>query len=312
MRWACGHRFPDWLGGPMALRRGAFTLVELLVVLGTISLLMSLLIPAIQRVRAAADRMICGSNLYQLGIALQHYHADYNRFPMGYTSNRAIEQFPRMTWLARLLPFIEQDGLWEITVAAYQQDRIAFDNPPHIGFSTPMKLFSCPSDERMSSAQPTLRGRIAALTSYVGVLGTDYRVTDGVLYRDSRTRITDIHDGSSNTIMVGERPPSADNFYGWWYAGFGQNATGSLDMLLGGSEINFGAGTVGGCPPGPYSFGPGSPSNLCDVFHFWSMHQTGANFLFGDGSVRYLGYHVPPELIPALSTRGGAETVSVE
>jgi prepilin-type processing-associated H-X9-DG protein len=292
--------------------RHAFTLVELLVVIGVIMMLIGLIMPAIQKVRGGADRLICASNLYQLGIALHNYHIDNGRFPPGYTPNRQQEQFPRMTWLARVLPYIEQDNLWSTTVSAYIQNRVAFVNPPHIGFSKPVKLFSCPSDERMSAPQPTLRGRIAALTSYVGVLGTDYRYTDGVLYRDSRTRITDIHDGSSNTIMVGERPPSADNFYGWWYAGYGQNGTGSLDMLLGAREINFGGGTVGGCPPGPYAFGPGRVNNLSDVFHFWSLHNSGANFLYADGSVHFLNYGINPSIIPAMATRSGGEVAYPE
>ena len=293
-------------------RRNAFTLVELLVVIGVISLVMSLLMPAIQKVRAAADKMICASNLRQIGIALHHYHSDYDRFPPGYTSNRPQEPFPRMSWLALILPYIEQDTHWKTTVAAYRQDRIAFNNPPHVLFSTTIKLYGCPADERLSQPQLTIRGRMPALTSYVGVLGTDYRVTDGVLYRDSRTRITDIYDGSSNTIIVGERPPSADNFYGWWYAGFGQNGSGSLDMLLGGKERNFGAGTTGGCPTGPYLFGPGQVSNQCDVFHFWSLHPSGANFLFGDGSVHFINYNAPSSLIPALATRNGGEAVYLE
>ena len=137
-------------------------------------------------------------------------------------------------------------------------------------------------------------------------------MTNGILYRDSRTRITDIRDGSSNTIMVGERPPSTDNFYGWWYAGYGQNGTGSLDMLLGAKELNFGTGTVGSCPPGPYYFSPGNLSNLSDVFHFWSLHSSGANFLFGDGSVHFINYQVDLNLIPTLATRSGGEALFLE
>jgi prepilin-type processing-associated H-X9-DG protein len=292
--------------------RRAFTLVELLVVLGLIMMLIGLLMPAIQKVRAAADRMLCASNLRQLGIALHHYHGDYERFPPGYTSIKPQEPFPRMTWLTRLLPYIEQDPLWTTTVSAYSQTRFAFRNPPHVGFGTPIKLFGCPSDERISAPQPTLRGRMAALTSYLGVLGTDYRVTDGVLYRDSRTRITDIHDGASNTLLIGERPPSPDNFYGWWYAGFGQNGTGSLDMLLGARERNFGGGTISGCPPGPYAFGPGRLNNLADVFHFWSLHPGGAHFLFADGSVHFLNYGLDPAIVPAMATRSGGEVAYPE
>jgi len=273
---------------------------------------MSMILPAIQKFRAAADRMTCASRLRQIGIALHHFHTDHDRFPPGYTPPRPGEPYPRMTWLARILPYIEQDTLWNDTVAAYARDAYAFHVPPHVGFGTPIKLYGCPADERLAQAQPTLRGRIAALTSYVGVLGTDYRVTDGVLFRDSKVKITQIYDGASNTILVGERPPSADCFYGWWYAGFGQNGTGSLDMLLGAAERNLGAGTTAGLPPGPYQFGPGRLGNQADVFHFWSLHPGGSHFLFADGSTHFVSYRVSPTLLPALATRNGGEAETIE
>jgi prepilin-type processing-associated H-X9-DG protein len=217
-----------------------------------------------------------------------------------------------MTWLARLLPYIEEDNIWKGTLAAYRFDRNAFNVPPHVGFVTTIKLYGCPADERLSQPQPTYDNFTPALTSFVGVLGTDYRVTDGVLYKDSRTKLAHIYDGTSNTVMVGERPPSADNFYGWWYAGFGQNGTGSLDMLLGARERNYGTGTTGGLPPGPYAFGPGRIDNLADVFHFWSLHPSGAHFLFADGSTHFIPYNVSPTLIPALATRNGGEPETLQ
>ncbi len=294
------------------MRRRAFTIVELLTVIGVISMLMGMLMPAIQKVRAAADRMRCASNLHQIGIALHLFHNDHQRFPPGVTSDRPGEPFPRMTWLTRILPYIEQDTLWGQSISAYTTNRNFMANPPHEGFSTPIKLYSCPADERVSSAQVTFLGLRPALTSYVGVLGTSFSKSDGVLYRDSRTRITDIYDGSSNTIIVGERPPSANFWYGWWYAGVGQQGTGSLDMLLGASEQNSGWAFVSHCPPGPYQFGPGKTNNMCDTFHFWSLHPNGAHFLCADGSVHFITYNVLPTLIPALATRNGGEIETID
>jgi prepilin-type processing-associated H-X9-DG protein len=215
-----------------------------------------------------------------------------------------------MTWLARLLPYIEQDTLWKATVAAYEYQPVPYVDPPHIGFSMPIRTFACPSDPRTFEPHQTHRSRRAALTSYVGVLGTAYDSTEGVLFRDSHVRLTDITDGTSNTVMAGERPPSADFWYGWWYAGFGQAGTGSADMLLGARERNFGGGFVANCPPGPYHFQAGRLTEQCDLFHFWSMHPGGAQFLFADGSVRFLAY-TADSVLPALATRAGGEVVEL-
>jgi prepilin-type processing-associated H-X9-DG protein len=96
--------------------------------------------------------------------------------------------------------------------------------------------------------------------------------------------------------------------YGWWYAGIGQRYTGSADMILGVREVNLLPVTPGSCGPGAYSYGPGRISNQCDVFHFWSLHPGGANFLFADGSVHFLPYSAAPvmaEPTPCLTTVPG-------
>jgi prepilin-type processing-associated H-X9-DG protein len=175
-----------------------------------------------------------------------------------------------------------------------------------VGFGTPIRMFSCPLDGRTLDPQATHQGLRPALTSYVGVLGTAYDQPDGVLFLDSRVRLTDITDGTSNTVMLGERPASADRWYGWWYAGFGQSGTGSADMLLGAREQNFGGPYVAACPPGPYHFQAGRLDQQCDLFHFWSLHSGGGHFLFAGGSVRFLTYSAD-SLLPALATRSGGE-----
>ncbi len=145
----------------------------------------------------------------------------------------------------------------------------------------------------------------------LGVSGKDYSTLDGLLFRDSRIRLTDIKDGASNTLMVGERPPSADFQFGWWYAGAGQKFTGSADMILGVEEQNILTVTAGSCPPGTYKFAPGSFNNQCDMFHFWSPHSGGAHFLMADGSVHFLSYSAAP-ILPALASRAGGEPTGVE
>ena len=109
-----------------------------------------------------------------------------------------------------------------------------------------------------------------------------------------------------------ERPPSADFQFGWWYAGTGQRFTGSADVVLGVREPNLQPVTVGSpCGPGSYPFAPARGfDDPCGMFHFWSPHPGGANFLFADGSVRFLKYSADP-ILPALATRAGNEAVAV-
>jgi prepilin-type N-terminal cleavage/methylation domain-containing protein len=291
-------------------RRPAFTLTELLVVLGILGVLLALILAAIQKVRHAADKLRCANNLHQIGTALHVYHNDYGRLPAGVTTPKKNEPFPRMTWQARLLPYIEKDALWRDTTETYRLSPLPFNNPPHTGFSTVVKLFTCPLDERLTTPQLTHNNRRPALTSYVGVQGTNLLARDGVLFKDSHIRLTDITDGTSNTIMVGERPPSADFWYGWWYASVGQFGSGSPDCVLGARELNPGGGFVWFLPQGPYHFQRGSLDNQADVFHFWSLHPGGAHFLFADKSVRFLTYSADA-VLPALVTRKGGEVVEL-
>src|SRR5262249_40425790 len=145
---------------------------------------------------------------------------------------------------------------------------------------------------------------------YLGNAGINEQSNDGVLFLDSRVRIVDVKDGTSQTLLAGERPPSADFRYGWWYAGIGRDQNGSLDHVLGAREINQ---SIAGaylrlCPAGPFSFARPDPNDLCAAFHYWSFHPGGANFALVDGSVHFLRYSAN-NILPALATRAGGEQV---
>jgi prepilin-type processing-associated H-X9-DG protein len=279
-----------------------------LVVIAIIGVMIGLILPAVQKIRDAAARHRCRDNLRQIAIALHQYHDSRQSLPPGMSLRKGKDPFPFLSWNARILPYLQQESLWREIVMAYEKDKNFLHNPPHSARSAVVAAFSCPSDGRTSSPSFKMSSR-PAFTSYLGLEGTDQYLTDGVLYLDSSVRLTEIFDGSSNTLMVGERPPSANEVMGWWYAGWGQAKDGSCEMVMGVREINIGPYGPN-CPRGPFHFTPGKFENQCDEFHFWSPHPGGANFAFADGSVRFLRYSTDA-IMPALATRAGRESVGV-
>jgi prepilin-type N-terminal cleavage/methylation domain-containing protein/prepilin-type processing-associated H-X9-DG protein len=307
LKWA----YPKALLSHANRQRWGFSLIELLVVIAIISVLIALILSAVQRVRGAADRLECANHLKEIGIALHHYHGAYSRLPPGCSYENGTDPFRYMTWMTRILPYLEQQPLWDQSVAAYGQNRVFFSPPHYPIIGHVLVIYTCPADQRTSESLMVPQvGFEVGLTAYQGVEGTNQFKHDGVLYLDSRVRFADIIDGTSNTLMVGERPPSADQVFGWWYAGVGQQKDGSADSVLGVNELNTSVLTQGSCPSGPYEFGPGNVDNQCDMFHYWSLHRGGANFLFVDGSVHFISYDAA-QIMPALSTRAGHETVTI-
>jgi prepilin-type N-terminal cleavage/methylation domain-containing protein/prepilin-type processing-associated H-X9-DG protein len=299
-------------------KRGAFTLIELLVVIAIIAILISLLLPAVQKVRGAAGRVQCTASLKQIGIALHNYHDCFARFPPG-LENSWTSAHPYLSWMGRILPYMEQVPLAQTINPEYARSLNPwgdFTQPdfggvqPHVGLATVMDLYKCPIDTRdlIATSVPTGFGTMltVAFTSYQGVSGTASGANDGILYNFSNVRLLDIQDGASNTLMVGERPPSADLIYGWWYAGAGYDAMGTGDVVLGSSETGYAQRF--GCPPDNIGLVPGQISNECDQVHFWSLHDGGSNFLLADGSVRFISYD-SNSVLPALCTRSGGEIV---
>ena len=291
--------------------RRAFTLVELLVVLAILGVLVGLLLCAVVQVRAAAARTLCANRLRQIGLALHGYHDTHRSLPSGTTTGQLPGDFAAMNWHVRLLPHLEQEPLWRQAIHAYRIEPI-----PYVEGQTlhprdrVMPFFECPADPRAGSHWISNKGGRYALTMYLGVLGTEFSRSNGVLYLDSRIRLADITDGTGNTLMVGERPPDPSLLWGWWYTGNGHGAAkGSGDAILGVREYNFSI-LEPNCPAGPYAFGPGKLTNPCDVFHFWSLHPGGAHFVLVDGSVRFVGYGAK-DVMPALATRAGGEVVEV-
>lgn len=304
-------------------RRSGFSLIELLVVITILAILCALLMSAAQKAREAAHRVYCANNLKQIGIALNSYASIGGAFPPGTNpypplpnSNKYYAQYGGLSWMAWILPYIEYNNAWKQTQQAFAQDSYPNDNPPHVIQSLIVSTYTCPGDPRVLEYHDIF-GYKVALTSYLGVNGTNLRTRDGMLYAGSSVRTADVTDGLSNTIMVGERPPVSDMWFGWWYSGAGQwdysqgpyVNTGDGDVTLGAADLYITSDGIGyNCPPGPYSYKPGNYQNTCDMFHFYSLHPNGCNFVFADGSVRFLNYSVAP-ILPALATRAGGEQV---
>ena len=289
-------------------RRPGFTLVELLVVIAIIGVLIGMLLPAVQMVREAARRTDCTNRMKQISLALLNYESSHRRLPPGITDSAATP-WASSTWLTQILPFVEQQGVWDQASVDYRSSPNPFAG--HLGLQTVLPTFNCPSDPNAGELHWTHQSRLVASTDYLGVNGTDHQQLDGVFYLESQTRMADVLDGTSQTLLFGERPPSADFWYGWWYAGHGFNGSGSPDMLLGVRELNAAPPSGGttyleSCPPGPYSFGPGKVDQQCDALHFWSFHPGGANFALVDGSIHFLAYD-GDTVLPALATRAGSE-----
>jgi prepilin-type N-terminal cleavage/methylation domain-containing protein/prepilin-type processing-associated H-X9-DG protein len=306
-------------------RRPAFTLIELLVVIAIIAILIGLLLPAVQKVREAAARTKCANNLHNIALACHSYHDQSGRFPLACESFDPANPHYYWSWMAQVLPWVEQKPLYDRgdayarTVSTYP-----WGNPGNPATDQFLQVWTCPMDSRQLVASlVTDRGAPArvAFTGLLGVSGTAKGANDGMVC-NTKVVMVGVTDGTSNTLMVGERPPSADLVFGWWFAGAGypdaattptQDGTG--DVTLGTSDPRYppaiAAFTGTSCPADKYLYQPGKLADNCDQAHFWSLHTGGANFAFGDGSVRFLRYSVAP-VMPALGTRAGGETAPLD
>jgi prepilin-type N-terminal cleavage/methylation domain-containing protein/prepilin-type processing-associated H-X9-DG protein len=331
-------RYFDYMPRARCMRSNprAFTLIELLVVIAIIAILIGLLLPAVQKVREAANRMQCGNNLKQLALAVHAYHDRNGALPVD-SLYSYDPTGPNWSWLAHLLPDIEQGNLYNAAGISRQPANNINQSLPQI--AQDVKTFQCPSDpdawrgpvshaSNFDMLDPVLGPLTYAVTCYRANMGSNWGggppgsalwwgtdpqwcvpdpknsnpattydgcgAGDGVIWGNLRPlRLTDVTDGASNTIMIGEALVGLDYQNAWCHM---DNAYAT-------------------CAYPPNAKNPVTgldypPDQWWNRYAFTSLHPTGVQFAFVDGSVHFLSDSIDVNLFRALGTRRGGEIVT--
>ena len=297
-------------------RRRGFTLLEVLVVIAIIGVLVALLLPAVQAAREQVRRRSCGNNLGQLILAIHNYESLHGVYPPGTIDAKGPILNAQLgyhhNWLIQILPFLEDRALWEGI-----DKRVGVYHPKQVPLlAVPPRLIDCPSC-MAPQGNPC----------YAGVHNDTEKPIDamdnGVFFLNSKLRIEDVSDGLAHTLFLGEKIPDGWDLH--WMSGtrvtlrntgsginalkyrvdlpqaqdrrYGSSSYVSYDY----SELDQAVGAVVGEdmeatetePAFPKlalapAVAPGGPGNPLWVGSFGSFHSGGANFAFGDGSIRYL------------------------
>jgi prepilin-type processing-associated H-X9-DG protein len=273
----------------------------LLVVIGIIAVLIALLLPAVQMAREAARRSQCKNNLHQIGVALHNYQSSHGVLPSSVvgTSGGAAQNHSLHTWLTMILPYVEQDVLYNGYNFSLRYS--------HATNATVVRQavegYLCPSVPN----EPLVQAGFG-VNNYAASGGTEPQVFDGVMFPISSVGIRDIVDGTSQTLAAGE---IIHETLGW---ARGADATGGGGG--GGCSNGFARGVVrwwkcctACAQPGVNPFQTGCNGSCERRFQFSSMHKGGLHFAFADGHVQFLSENIDVMLLRAMTTRSGQETM---
>lgn len=316
----------SWIGNR---NRQAFTLIELLVVIAIIAILIGLLVPAVQKVREAADRIKCGNNLKQLGLAMHTYHDGFRRFPPGannYLDGYAPDNYDRRSWFAYITPYIEQEALSTLYKNRMNNRTGSYSYHPFPENQTVIPMMMCPSDP----ANPKL---ITGGTSYSSTTnqqgfhsnyvmcaasgdfdqnktGGVQNQTAGIIYAFSKVRLGDIKDGSSNTILASELILVPDVT--------GDDIRGRIHNAMHGGtwfSTRFPPNTT---QPDRHNYcqnqnpmAPCTPTGTQVTISARSYHSGGVNSVMADGSTRFIINDVDATIWTGLGSRAGGEPGSL-
>jgi prepilin-type N-terminal cleavage/methylation domain-containing protein/prepilin-type processing-associated H-X9-DG protein len=293
-------------------RKHGFTLIELLVVIAIIAILIALLLPAVQQAREAARRTECKNNLRQIGLAMHNYHDSFRTFPSGWigaepTVGHHVEGLNGWGWGAMLLPYLEQAPLYnQINFRASIIEPTG--TPSNLSLlKHPLTVYFCASDPKPETwwindeatgaplAELATTNYVAAFgpddldACELGVIGPGVQCRgSGMFYHNSRVKIRDVTDGTSNTILAGERRTlEAAAFYSTW-SGAIPGGEEAFPRILGVSDHT-----------------PNSENAAPGVLHlddYGSWHEGGAQFVLADGHVRFISENIHFPTFQALAT----------
>lgn len=276
--------------------RPGFTLVELLVVIAIIGILVGLLLPAVQAAREAARRSSCTNNLMQLGIAAHHYEFNHEHLPAGVINpegpirNEATGQ--HVSWTALLLPYLEERVAAEkfnLEAGAYAEENKAIRMHQ-------VQVYVCPSSPViMNEANEPVTDYAGCYNGQESPIDTD---NDGLLFLNSAVRYSEITDGTTYTLLFGEKITSKN----------------SLNWLSGTSASLRNTGTT---PPkvGYSNFSEvnreEAPLDPVIVGGFGSFHPGGVNYVLADGAVRFISSDVDGNTFSMMGNRRDGELIEL-